>query len=1231
MDEIRLFDPETFAAPSPEGAAAGEAPAPDGPLLGPGGRPFTPEQAAAITAPVESRILSATAGSGKTSVLVERFVRSVREGGLDPRRILAITFTEKAAAELRKRIRERFLELGDRTSARGAESAQVSTIHAFCAGVLRGHALAASLDPRFRVLDAAEAQRIAIDAFEVAMGDWLDDAAAAGPERLELAAAYKPDPLRDAILAVHEQLRTRGHAHPRLPLRDAPDPAAARAEVERTLAAAAPVLAAAKGGVRVEQARDALTACRGLVEETEGVDGPPAAQRFEALGFSTSANALKVPEVEAHRAAVERWRKGCADILAAAALELLDGLLDRFGTEYERRKRERSAVDYADLELLTRDLLEDVPGLREAVGARFDALMVDEFQDTNPLQVALLDLLDEDRTMVVGDEFQSIYGFRHADVAGFRDRRSALGERGRAGELSVSFRARRELVDAVDVLFAERFGDGFVPLAAREGAPPRDSEPRVELYVTAEEGWEDAHPDIGDSLPPSKASRHAEARLLAQRVAELVQAGDVEEHEVAVLVRVGSDIAVYERALRDAGLGATVTGGRGYWESQQVRDLAAHLSVLANGRDERRLFELLGSPLVGLSSDGLAIVAKVRRDRKPDRDAWWTLTEAFLPGGDGADGLARRLGEEDRARLARWVPWFAAERLDAPRHSPARLIERAVLATGYDLHVLSLTGGERRMANVRKLQRLAREHETSAGADLRAFLELVKLQQDLEVREPEAPVEGAGVQLMTIHAAKGLEFDVVCLADLGRNGRGDGPVLRVDGAGRVGLRVATIEGDRAKALDYDELESEAKEREALEELRVFYVAATRARHRLILSGAVNTAKWPEPNPRGIPLSWLGPAIDADVAALAPGDPVREVRRRVGDWELHARVALNAPETVGLVLLEPGGPPGEARPEGVTERHAEAPLAPAPGEAAIPGPPTTLSYSSLGDYARCGYRYYLQRIVGLPDLERRPRSVPVLPGGIPGLERGSVVHGLLERMDPHDPVLPDREEIVERVVAEGIAEPRDEDIDDIVALVRAYLDSPLAARMAAAGDVRREAGFTFLLDLGVGEPSLVTGFVDAIAREGERAVVVDYKTDRVWPDMTPEDVVARDYRGQRVVYALAALHEGAAEVDVAHCFLERAAEPAVARFTAADVPALEDELRALARGIVEADFPVAPVPHAELCHGCPGRGTLCSWSQEMTERPAAEAFNDDEPPGETPDGSTIDAAGSPGGG
>src|SRR4051794_40898302 len=169
------------------------------------GRRFTPAQAEAIGDRSRSLLVSANAGSGKTSVLVERFVRAVREDGVDPARILAITFTDKAAAELRERVRRRFLELGDRDGARATEGAFVSTIHGFCARILRAHPLAAGLDPRFAVLDEARASRLREEAFAAALRAFL---ASDRREALDLAAAYGADRLRTAIVATHEALRS---------------------------------------------------------------------------------------------------------------------------------------------------------------------------------------------------------------------------------------------------------------------------------------------------------------------------------------------------------------------------------------------------------------------------------------------------------------------------------------------------------------------------------------------------------------------------------------------------------------------------------------------------------------------------------------------------------------------------------------------------------------------------------------------------------------------------------------------------------------------------------------------------------------------------------------------------------------------------------------------------------------------------------------------------------------
>src|SRR4051794_725795 len=230
---------------------------------GPGGRELTPAQMAAVEQRSRSLLVSANAGSGKTSVLVERFARAVREDGVDAARILAITFTDKAAGELRERLRARFLELGDREAARATESAFVATIHGFCARLLRAHAVAAGLDPSFAVLDEPRAARLRERAFAEALRGFL---AGGGQPGLDLVAAYGPDRLRNAIVAVYDALRSQGEQPPRLPaVEPRPAPDAERDALRAAHATLAGELAGAGDGRAVETARDALDACARLL------------------------------------------------------------------------------------------------------------------------------------------------------------------------------------------------------------------------------------------------------------------------------------------------------------------------------------------------------------------------------------------------------------------------------------------------------------------------------------------------------------------------------------------------------------------------------------------------------------------------------------------------------------------------------------------------------------------------------------------------------------------------------------------------------------------------------------------------------------------------------------------------------------------------------------------------------------------------------------------------------
>ncbi len=1165
-------------------------------LLGPGDRPFTDEQSAAIRAREGSLLLEANAGSGKTSVLVERFVRSVLDDAVRPARILAVTFTERAAGELRARVRERFVELNRRDLARETETAWVSTIHGFCARVLRAHAITAGLDPAFDVLDEATARTLRDRAWDRALGELLDGEH--GAAALDLVAAYDTDRLRRMIASVHDRQRSAGQTFPRLPA--APpvaDPQPLRAALAAAASSAAAELAVAGDGVRVAAARDKLQRCVELLRAQ--LDGP-----FCELSFGAAAKALKSDACCAYLAALEAYTGAGRDRAAAGAVALLDELLGRYATAYADVKRSRAGVDFDDLELFARDLLEREPALRRSYAERFDRVMVDEFQDSNSRQFALFSALDRDDLFVVGDEQQSIYGFRNADVELFRAHRARLAPAGRVATLATNFRSRGQILDTINAAFAPRLGPGFVAL--REGREPAAADaPLVELLLTDHNGWDadgDDKVDLGE-LPRSAVWRHAEARLLAQRLRDLVDAGDAKPEQIVVLLRGLGDLPVYERALEDQGLLTLSVGGRGYWGRQVVRDLCAWLAALANPRDEAALYGVLASPLVGISSDALAHVARAGRG-----NAWRAIERAFAARGGEEGGssdhggeLAERLRDDDRERLRVFAQRFAAERALAPRLGLDELLRRAVDATSYDLHVLSLSGGPRRLANVHKLLRLAAAFERENGRDVRGLADLAAAELEAEARETDAPVELGdvkAVRLMTIHAAKGLEFGTVCVADLGRRRPGDGDVdLLVDPhTDEVGLRLVGVDGSSEKALAFEPLRDRARERDAREEERILYVAATRARERLILSGGAPLTAWPKDGPSAPPLSWLGPALlGGDLFAQLPPaeDPVRDVVWSAGEFEASLRFVLNAPPTVGCVLRAASlAPAGASEPVAPPPPPSPSPSPPGPEPAGVAPAVRTLSYSSLASWRACGYRFYLTHLLGLPEeaVEAAVGAGAPAQAGLDPRLRGTLVHALLEQEGPA------AQRIAAVAEAHGVVLTADE-AADVARLTDAFTGSPLARRITKARSVHREHGFTVALGR-----TLLTGIVDVLAHErGGTALIVDYKTDGVAPDADVAAHVRDHYDVQLRVYALAALRGGAARVEVAYAFLERPLEPFSEHFEAADAARLENELLKLAAGMLAGEYQVTDEPHRELCLTCPGRRALCSHPEELTLR------------------------------
>jgi ATP-dependent helicase/nuclease subunit A len=991
-----------------------------------------------------------------------------------------------------------------------------------------------------------------------------------------MVAAYTADGLRDMVRTAHARLRSRGRRRPQLEEAQPPPVAGQRARLDAAVRAALRELGEAGDGKAVSRAIGRLESCAAMLERVPA--GALAVPRdLDGLSFGGSAKALCSDACSEYREALAAYTQLCTAQREYRDHSLLRILLDLYGANYERGKRARSALDFEDLELLARDLLAGDEGLRRQYAERFEHVLVDEFQDTNPLQNDLLARLERGNLFRVGDENQSIYGFRHADVDVFRGHWARATAAGTAESIAVNFRSRAELLEAIDRCFTGVW-EGFEALrpapAADSGAPP--VEPPVELLVVdkSKSRWEAAlggDDPFGPALHGIPPWRAAEARLLAKRVDGLRAEGGWEWRDIVLLFRATTSIGFYERALAERGIPTHVVGGRGYWAQQQVADLRHWLAALANPLDELAVYSVLASPLAGLSLDAVALIGLEARRSK--RDPWRVLRE---PG-----DVLELLPADDRRRLATFVERFEAERRAAPQVSLETLIDRAVTRTGYDRHVLGLTEGTRRMANVRKLMRMAREYEADEGRDLRGFIDTLAERDVVQPREGEAPLEAEAldaVRLMTVHRAKGLEFPVVCVADLGKEGREDDARLRISDEGLAGLRLASLGGGAIDSARLAELKQRDKEVGEQEEKRIFYVAVTRAKEHLVLSGATDLEEPKPPEDMKEPMRWLLPGFSGP---------------RVGVTELRP---AGVDEVLGPADRMPQQAAGEAA-VGAVQPELELGTLPAPRAL----PVSRLSYTGLEAYRRCSYRFYLEKALRLPRVERPFAPAPEgdAEAGLGALLRGTLVHQLLERLEFGRPLAPTEAEVAALIESHGAA-VRAEEVADLLDMVERFAASALRERLAAALRVRTELPFAFTLAPpgARGRSLLVNGVVDVHAREADRLLVVDYKSDAL-EGRDPVELTAQSYSTQRLVYALAGLRGAADRVEVVHCFLERPEQVATATYSAADADRLEAELLELAAGVVDGRFEPTPTPNLELCGDCPGRAALCSWDEQHT--------------------------------
>ena len=763
---------------------------------------------------------------------------------------------------------------------------------------------------------------------------------------------------------------------------------------------------------------------------------------------------------------------------------------------YEAHKSELGMLDFSDLLIRARDLLRGPHGaaLQKQLSSRLVLLLVDEFQDTDPLQVELVEILcgsqlQSGKLFFVGDAKQSIYRFRGADPRVFRDLRARIPDAGRM-PLTMNFRSQPAVLDFVNALFCERLGPGYEAL--RASRRNLDDSPAIEfLWATPGPG--------NDQKVNVELLRTCEAEWIARRLTAIFHKRDVpvcdkrtkqirpaQAGDVTILFRALSDVQYYEAAFRRYGIPHYLVGGSAFYAQQEVFDLLNLLRAVDSPRDEVSLAGAFRSPFFSLADETLF---------------WLAQHPAGLMAGLFAAQFPAELDAGERRRAHFAAKTLRDLRLRKDRLPIATLVREALALTGYDALLTAEFLGERKLANLRKLIDQARSFDESGKFTLADFIhelaEFVSHQPD----EPAAAVElesSTVVRLMSIHQAKGLEFPVVVVPDLTRSPGGAQQRGLRSGTGPPGpCRRGAAEAKPCGLDLYRVLDAREEEDE---EIRLFYVATTRAADRLILSAGLKDLD----KPSG---SWL--ALSAERFDL-----------RSGESKARLPASYAAPR-IAVTREEP------AVPAGVTQATQRADLTAAVNarrDAAAEGRGVVskLVAPIVPDAAaRCMFSF--SRLSGTfaalapEEDDSRPVERLAADPASDATALGSLVHALLAQVDftsPEDVADQCRREMKRHFAAATV------DPTTAVELVERFLRSRRRRRRAAAAALHREVEFLLAWPPGgTGDGRVIQGFIDCLYQDAAgRWHIVDYKTNRVTAASVPQ--AAQAYELQMYLYALA---------------------------------------------------------------------------------------------------------------
>ncbi len=956
---------------------------------------LTPSQRKAKTQIGKNLCVCAGAGSGKTQVLAERFIYLADEKKADIDRLLTITFTEKAASEMKERIVEHFQKTGRNEERRKVETSFINTIHGFSARLLYENAFEAGVAPNFEIMDSARSLTILHRIVEQLVREAYSKE---DRETIQLVEDFRLAKLKEIILTTLDKVRSHGRKLAEFQDRENP------------------------------QIRSLLDFAR-MVEEA-----------------------------------------------------------------YELEKRRTGLIDYEDLQIKARDLLKN-KDISSFYRNYFQYILIDEFQDTNPLQKSIVDQIKRKNNLfVVGDAGQSIYGFRNAEVKVFTDFQDEM-ESQRNGEvikLHENFRSRPEIIKFLNFFFGKISPKNFIKLKSALPFPHKEF-PSIEFILVEQEE---------ETL---KEARVREAELIADKIKEL--ANSFSYRDIAILFRSTTSITTYERVLEENGIPYFTVSGRGFYTKRELAHILSLLRAIDNPRDDIALASILKSPFAGINDDTL----------------YWLARRALIDSLNKLNSI-KEIEVEEREKLLRFKELFSKLR-DMREDRLSRLFEFVIDTTNYDIKLLTQKWGYRRYSNIKKFQDVVRSFQREPSFRLKDFLNYMDSLTIIETRENEAQIEAESadvVRLMTIHKAKGLEFPAVFVADMGRERISrTGPVVFSLDAGIALRGVGNYKDVAEKEL--------TKERE--EELRILYVAMTRAKEHLILSGV---SKFEDV--KGKPLNKLRRWIDLvrkvtgieeklEENSVIEAAPHLKVSIKYSGASLTTIPSCPAPARRGWIkvqkrfidYLQDAGGVFQADLSNIAkdwnidmeliEKKRKEILARI-REKASPLEEDIIStgVSQLLLYANCPLRYHMKYNLGMPEV-----YAEAMDDEPSGTELGQIVHRILEKYEFSKPT----ENQLSHLVSNESDLKQDAEVK-IRDMIDRFIHSEVGEKLKTARKIKREVPFILKLDRNV-----VQGRIDCLYQNGKGEwAVVDYKTN----DISPEEIAseAKNYSLQLWLYALAIL-------------------------------------------------------------------------------------------------------------